>query len=145
MVARQTVGLPHMQPKRNYRISIETSQKMPVTQPSRGHSDRRSAPRYVLALPIVARIAQQTEPVAGISRNISVRGVYFTMDQELPPGSALELSFTLPAEMTEGTEVFVSAQGRVVRVERESDAERVGVAMAIEKYEIVRAKASLSD
>jgi hypothetical protein len=117
---------------------------MPATQLVRGPPDRRSAPRYLLSLPIVARVAQKAEPIAGISRNISVRGIYFTIDQELTPGSVLDLSFTLPLEITEGTEVFVRVQGRVVRVERDSDAERVGVAMGIEKYEIVRAKPSLS-
>jgi hypothetical protein len=98
-----------------------------------------------LSLPITvtARIAQKAEPVAGKSRDISIRGIYFTIDQELIPGSVLDLSFTLPAEITEGTEVFVLAQGRVVRVESESDAERVGVAMVFDKYEIVRAKSSL--
>ena len=117
---------------------------MPDTNPGRGHADRRSAPRYLLSLPVAARVAQKAEPVVGISRNISVRGVYFTIDLELTPGSVLDLSLTLPAEITEGTEVFVRTQGRVVRVEREADAELVGVAMAIEKYEIVRAKPSPS-
>ena len=117
---------------------------MPDTDRDRGHPDRRSAPRYLLSLPVTARVAQRTEPVAGVSRDISVRGVYFTIDLELTPGSVLELSLTLPAEITEGTDVFVRTEGRVVRVEREADAGHVGVAMVIEKYEIVRAKAILS-
>jgi hypothetical protein len=79
-----------------------------------------------------------------MSRDISVRGIYFSIDQELTPGSVLDLSFTLPAEITEGMEVFVRAQGRVVRVEMEINAGRIGVAMVIQKYEIVRAKPSLS-
>jgi hypothetical protein len=117
---------------------------MVTTRTGRGLPDRRSAPRYLLSLPIVASVAQQAEPVAGMSRDISIRGVYFTAVLEFTPGFVLDLSFTLPAEITEGMEVFVRAQGRVVRVERETDAERVGVAMVIEKYEIVRAKPSLS-
>jgi PilZ domain-containing protein len=117
---------------------------MSANRSGRGYPDRRSAARYLLSLPITARLAHQAEAVAGISRNISVRGVYFTADQEFTRGSVLDLSFTLSAEITEGMEVFVRAQGRVVRVERETDAERVGVAMVIEKYEIVRAKPSLS-
>lgn len=73
---------------------------------------------------------------------MSVRGVYFTADQEFKRGSVLDVSFTLPAEITEGTEVFVRAQGPVVRVERGRGGGRVGVAMVIEKYEIVRAKSN---
>lgn len=79
-----------------------------------------------------------------MTRNISVRGVYFTTDLKLTPGSFLDLSLTLPAEYTEGTEVFIRTQGRIVRVEREAEAGSIGVAMAIQKYEIVRAKANLS-
>jgi hypothetical protein len=116
---------------------------MAATQPVRGHPDRRSAPRYLLSLPIAVRAGIESESVTGVSHNISVRGIYFTIDQEFPPGTVLDVSFTLPAEINEGTEVFVRAQGRVVRVEAESAAERVGVAIVIESYEIVRAKPSL--
>lgn len=143
MVARQAFGLPRTYPKGSCNISIERSKEMPATHPSRGQPDRRSAPRYLLSLPIAAHAPQKAKPVAGLSRDISVRGVYFTIDQELTPGSVLDLSFTLPAEITEGMEVFVRAQGRVVRVERVVNAGRIGVAMVIQKYEIVRAKPSL--
>jgi hypothetical protein len=111
--------------------------------PDTGYPDRRSAPRYLLSLPVTAHIAPTSEPVSGITRNISVRGVYFTTDLRLTPGSFLDLSMTLPAEYSEGTEVFIRTQGRVVREERES-AGRTGVAMVIQKYEIVRNKANLS-
>jgi hypothetical protein len=117
---------------------------MPDTHLSRGHPDRRSAPRYLLSLPITARVAQKAERVAGISRNISIRGVYFTINEELKPGSVLDLSFTLPGEITQGTDVFVRAQGRVVRVERQMDTGHVGVAMVIKRYEMVRAEPSQS-
>lgn len=106
---------------------------MPDTEPDRRYPDRRSAPRYLLSLPITARVAQRIEAVAAMYRNISVHGVYFTTNLKLTPGSFLELSLTLPAEFTEGTEVFIRAQGRVVRVGREADAGRIGVAMVTQK------------
>ncbi|HEV2521899.1 MAG TPA: PilZ domain-containing protein [Candidatus Acidoferrales bacterium] len=104
-----------------------------------GYTDRRSATRYPLALPIAIRLSERAEAVAGTSRDMSVRGVYFTADQEFTRGSVLDVSFTLPAEITEGTEVFVRAQGPVVRVESAGGGGRVGIAMVIEKYEFVRA------
>lgn len=85
---------------------------MPDTEPDRGYPDRRSAPRYLLSLPITARVAQRIEAVAGMARNL-VHGVYFTTNLKLTPGSFLELSLTLPAEFTEGTEVFIRTQGRL--------------------------------
>ena len=117
---------------------------MPDSDPDGGHPDRRSAARYLLSLPLTARVPDRTEPVAGMTRNISVYGVYFTTDLTMTPGSFLELSLTLPPKFTEGTEVFIRTQGKVVRVEREADAGCIGVAMVIQKYEIVRAKANLS-
>jgi len=46
---------------------------------------------------------------------------------------------TLPAEVTGGTEVFIRAVGKVVRVEKGSDKDdQVGVAALIQRYEIVR-------
>ena len=108
--------------------------------------DRRSVARYRLSLPIVVYkvVGEHTESVAGITRDISIRGLYFTTEQEITPGCELEFAFTLPAELTQDTEVFVSAKGKVLRSEREGTAGGIGLATVIEKYEIVRATPSLS-
>jgi hypothetical protein len=54
------------------------------------------------------------------------------------------LTLTLPAEITHGTEVFVRALGKVVRVERrmEEGTARMGVAAVIERYDIIRGEAA---
>jgi hypothetical protein len=114
-----------------------------ASQPQ-GILERRSATRYHLSLPVTIFVPEHAEPIKGVSQNISIRGVYFTTDHEFPEDSALDLSFTLPVEITEGTEVFVRAQGRAVRVEKEAYLGRIGVAMIIEKYEFVRASHSAS-
>ncbi len=110
----------------------------------RGALERRFATRYHLSLPITILLPERAEPLKGMSQNISVQGVYFTTDHELPEGCALDLSFMLPVEAAEGIEVFVRAQGRAVRVEKEAHRGQIGVAMIIEKYEIVRANPSAS-
>ena len=50
------------------------------------------------------------------------------------------MTLTLPAEVTRGSEVFIRAMGKVVRVDKrpENGSTRVGVAAVIERYEIVR-------
>ena len=62
------------------------------------------------------------------------------IDQDLEAGSELDITLTLPAEVTHSTEVFVRALGKVVRVEkRGEDGElRLGVAAVIERYDIIR-------
>jgi len=112
-------------------------------------TDRRIARRYELNLPVVVRAAAERKAADsrnGQTRDISTRGVYFLIDQSLEPGSTLDFMLTLPAEITQGTEVFIHAQGKVVRVERKpgEDAERLGVAAVIEKYDIIRAEPASS-
>jgi hypothetical protein len=107
-------------------------------------TERRTARRYELSLPVVVRspLQLQVEPKNGQTRDISTRGVYFLIDEQMAPGTELDFTLTLPAEITRGTEVFIRAHGRVVRVERKSDdgADKLGVAAVIEKYDIIRAE-----
>jgi hypothetical protein len=56
----------------------------------------------------------------------------------------VDFTLTLPAEITRGTEVFVRAHGRVVRVDKQEEdtAETIGVAAVIERYDIIRGEVS---
>ncbi len=111
-----------------------------------GMTERRAARRYDLSLPVIIRIPLEREGPSrnGKTRDISTRGVYFTIDQKLASGAELDITLTLPAEITRGTEVLVRAQGKVVRVEQKSDDDtvRMGVAAVIERYDIVRGENS---
>jgi len=106
-------------------------------------TERRIARRYELSLPVVVRAAaerKQADSRNGKTRDISTRGVYFLIDRQLEAGSTLDFMLTLPAEITQGTEVFIHAQGKVVRIEEKpgENGGRVGVAAVIEKYDIIR-------
>ena len=108
-------------------------------------TERRATRRYDLSLPVIIRVplGRESESRNGRTRDISTRGVYFTLEQDLSPGSELDITLTLPAEITHGTEVFVRAQGKVVRVERkgENGQPNIGVAAVIERYDIIRGEA----
>jgi hypothetical protein len=62
------------------------------------------------------------------------------IEQDLQAGSELDITLTLPTEVTHGSEVFVRAAGKVVRVEPRTEARnmRLGVAAVIERYDIIR-------
>jgi len=111
-----------------------------------GMAERRTARRYDLSLPIIIRVPSEKAPDSqqGKTRDISTRGLYFVVDQNLEAGSELDLTLTLPAEVTHGTEVLVRAVGKVVRVERrmEDGNTRMGVAAVIERYDIIRGEAA---
>jgi c-di-GMP-binding flagellar brake protein YcgR len=105
-------------------------------------TERRTARRYDLTLPISIRSAVESliNRQEGKTRDISTRGLYFVVLQQLEAGSELDITLTLPAEITHGGDVLVRAQGKVVRIEpRLEDGEtRLGVAAVIERYDIVR-------
>jgi c-di-GMP-binding flagellar brake protein YcgR len=105
-------------------------------------SERRNTRRYDLTLPISIRFTAETmlNRREGKTRDISTRGLYFVVTQDLSAGSDVDITLTLPAEVTKGGDVFVRAQGKVIRVEpRVEDGEpRLGVAAVIERYDIVR-------
>jgi hypothetical protein len=100
------------------------------------------SPTTVLSLPVIIRVPAErvADSQKGKTRDISTRGVYFVLDQDVEAGSELDITLTLPAEVTHGSEVFVRALGKVVRVERrmEDGSARMGVAAVIERYDIIR-------
>jgi hypothetical protein len=109
-------------------------------------TERRTARRYDLSLPIIVRMPAERsrDRQLGKTRDISTRGLFFVIEQNLEAGSELDITLTLPAELTHGTEVFVRAQGKVIRVERrtEDGCARMGVAAVIERYDIMREEAA---
>jgi hypothetical protein len=109
-------------------------------------SERRVTRRYDLSLPVMVRIPTPgfAETQSGRTRDISTKGLYFVIDQDVRAGSNLDIMLTLPKEMTNGEEVLVKASGKIVRVESrmEDGNERLGVAAVIERYDIMRGAAS---
>jgi c-di-GMP-binding flagellar brake protein YcgR len=109
-------------------------------------TERRTARRYDLSLPVIIRVPteRQSDSHPGKTRDVSTRGLYFVIEQNVEAGSDLDITLTLPAEITHGTEVFVRALGRVVRVEQRMEDEnvRMGVAAVIERYDIIRGESA---
>jgi len=106
--------------------------------------ERRVAHRYKLPLPVIVKSLPQ-DTVAGelrvTTRDVSTSGVYFTSDQRFSVGLKLDLSLTLPSEVTQGSAVVIDAQARVMRVdERPADLRnRFGIAAIIDRFNVSRA------
>src|ERR1700719_5123829 len=111
-----------------------------------GMSERRNARRYDLSLPVMIRIPAEAADVRmaasrkGETLDISTRGMYFIIEQDLQAGSELDITLTLPAEITHGSEVLVKAAGKVVCVDPRSEARnmRLGAAGANVRHDIIR-------
>jgi c-di-GMP-binding flagellar brake protein YcgR len=106
-------------------------------------TERRTARRYNLSLAVVLWVPREkksTSSTKGKSRDISTSGVYLTIEQDVSAGTELGITLKLPSEVTRGPEVFIRARGMVVRVDKksENDLSRVGVAVVIVRYQIIR-------
>jgi PilZ domain len=99
------------------------------------YSDLQSAARFPIKLPISVKSKagdSQTE-----TENISANGVLFQMDSDMPVGSAVDFTISLPAEiMGTDEDVRVDCRGRVVRSVAEGP--RVGVGVVIDEYHFER-------
>jgi hypothetical protein len=106
--------------------------------------ERRVAHRYKLPLPvIVKRLALDAAPgeLHVMTRDVSTSGVYFTSGERLAIGIKLDLSLTLPPEVTQGSAVVIDAQARVMRVDEQpaGAADPFGIAVVIDKFNVSRA------
>jgi hypothetical protein len=93
--------------------------------------------RFDMRLPAIVRLDDahefQTE-----TQNVSARGVFFYLDQPISPGTKLEVTLTFPPHVTLTDAVRIRFTARVIRVENQIPAARVGTAAMIEDYEFLQ-------
>jgi hypothetical protein len=103
------------------------------------HSERRTAQRFRIKLPLTVRWANGAvvEEVHTESKDVSTRGVYFFLPKEIKSGSLIEIVLTLPHEITQAGPVRVWCVGRVKRSEDINEEGRLGIVAEIERYEFL--------
>ncbi len=100
-------------------------------------TERRSSRRFTMALPLALRFPGSSGPVEkrAETRDVSFRGLYFWIDEELEAGVPIEFVLTLPKEITMTRDVNIHCFGRITRVETHRQTR--GVAARIERYEFL--------
>src|SRR5260370_30046064 len=99
------------------------------------YEEVQSATRFPVKLPI--HIKSQTGESDTESDNISANGVLFLHDVDMPIGSTIDFTISLPAEVVGAeADVQVECRGRVVRA-GEQDGRR-GVGVVIDEYRFER-------
>jgi len=103
------------------------------------HKERRTTRRFMMKLPLTVRWMDNSVvgEVATESREVSSRGLYFSLPKGLKSGSPVEIVMTLPHELTQAGPVKVRCLGRILRTDSAISGE-IGVAAAIERYEFLR-------
>lgn len=104
-------------------------------------TERRSFQRYDLSLPVTVRRADTGKTAEGHTRDISSKGIYFLVPNEFTSGCRIDMTVSLARAGMGEPGSFVTARGRVVRVEPRSsngDQPEVGVAAVIDSYDLIR-------
>ena len=111
----------------------------------KGYTEVQGAPRFPIKLPVAFKSAvNQGGAAAQIvgektieTENISANGVLFRMDADVPVGSAVDFTLSLPADVVGAdADVQVDCRGRVVR--SFEDGGRRGVGVVIDEYRFER-------
>jgi hypothetical protein len=108
----------------------------------RGYTDVQGAPRFPIKLPVALKstsAGNHPEVAANTveTENISANGVLFRMDADVPVGSAVDFTISLPADVVGAeADVQIDCRGRVVR--SFADGGRRGVGVVIDEYRFER-------
>jgi len=105
------------------------------TDPNR--LERRGAQRFELHLPLAVHFDGRTVP--GFTQDLSGRGIFFYAETCLPQGAVVELTFTMPSEITLGENMPVRCRGRVLRSSASQAAQRNGIAVQLDSYQYLPA------
>ncbi|MGA9526494.1 MAG: PilZ domain-containing protein [Terriglobales bacterium] len=101
----------------------------------KGYADVQSAPRFPIKLPVAMKSGLRASTIE--TENISANGVLFRMDADIPVGSAVDFTISLPAQVVGAqADVQVDCRGRVVRCF--SDGGQRGVGVVIDEYRFER-------
>jgi PilZ domain len=128
--------------------------------------ERRVGQRFPFLLPVSFRVTTSGAEGVGFTQDLSSRGVFFLTAASLREGDEIELTLTMPSEITLGESMRVRCRGRILRTLKPSDrvfrlphealsaestsgsspvAEiKIGVAVRLEGYEYLANPASAS-
>jgi hypothetical protein len=101
------------------------------TDPNR--LERRGAQRFEVHLPLAVHFDGRTGP--GFTLDLSGRGIFFYAETALPEGAVVELTFTMPSEITLAENMPVRCRGRVLRASASQAGQRNGIAVQLDSYE----------
>jgi PilZ domain len=103
--------------------------------------ERRGAQRFEVHLPLAVHFEGRTVP--GFTQDLSGRGIFFyaetNAEKMLPEGTVVELTFTMPSEVTLAETMPVRCRGRVLRASISQAGQRNGIAVQLDSYEYLGA------
>jgi hypothetical protein len=83
--------------------------------------ERRVGQRFPFLLPVSFRTPASGIEGMGITHDLSSRGVFFLTDARLHEGDGIELTLTMPSEITLGENMRVRCRGHILRIVQSTD------------------------
>lgn len=93
--------------------------------------ERRSGQRFQQNLPVTVHVNEVAFP--GYTQDISARGLFVYVEAQVSEGQTVELTFTMPSEITLAENMRVRARGRVLRSSLASGS--TGIAVQLDSYQ----------
>jgi hypothetical protein len=113
---------------------------MMSTDPNR--LERRGAQRFEMHLPLAVHFDGRTVP--GFTQDLSGRGIFLYAETTLMEGAIVELTFTMPSEITLAENMPVRCRGRVLRASASPAGQRNGIAVQLDAYEYLPSEEPIS-
>jgi hypothetical protein len=96
--------------------------------------ERRARQRFDLNLPVSLRLSNDRQG-SGFTQNLSARGLFLCTDLFLAEGDCIEVTLSMPSEVTLAEAMRVRCQGRILRVVPVDAQAKYFAAIQLEKYE----------
>jgi hypothetical protein len=144
----RSIGAVQGTNRKEGRCNVSETAKGTVAEAAKnrkGYADVQGAPRFPIKLPVALKSTggqanaggQGCAEKSAETENISANGVLFRMDADVPVGSAVDFTISLPADVVGAeADVQVDCRGRVVR--SFADGGRRGVGVVIDEYRFER-------
>jgi hypothetical protein len=97
--------------------------------------ERRAAQRFDFPISVTIRLTDKQTEGQGFTQDLSARGALLYTDLAMAAGDAVELTLSMPAEITLTENMRVRCRGKVMRVCTDLTGTKFGVAVHLEGYE----------
>jgi len=95
--------------------------------------ERRCGQRFRSHIPLALHVEGRGIP--GYAQDVSGRGLFLYADTSVREGTVVELTFTMPSEITLGESMRVRARGRVLRTASSLSGATCGIAVQLDSYQ----------
>ncbi len=95
--------------------------------------ERRGAQRFEVHIPVAVHHDGCTVP--GFTQDLSRRGIFLYAETEIKEGATVELTFTMPSQITLAENMPVRCGGKVVRAMPANAARQSGIAVQLDAYQ----------